>query len=477
MDIHELLEGFPDKKIAVIGDIMLDRYIYGSVNRISPEAPVPVVKQENEFFNLGGAANVASNISSLQGRTYLFGYTGNDKERDILMKELYDNEIEPCLIGVLDNTILKTRIGNSHYQIVRLDREQEIKAGEKLEKKVVEQVFEIEPDMIIVSDYAKGSISKNLISNLKKQAKDKDVRILVDPKPKNKENYKDVYLVTPNLKEALEIAGIENKEKVYEAGRYLQDYFNSNIVLTRGKDGMTVFENNSDKAINFPTRAKSVYDITGAGDTVVASMALALCCGLSLEESANFANHAAGIVVSKKGTSTVLREELEELIEGEHKKLKSLEQIKGIVDSEKSKGKKVVWTNGCFDILHKGHVRYLAKARELGDLLVVGLNSDKSVRELKGKDRPIMSQDDRAEILSCLEQVDYVTIFSEKTARNCLKTIQPDIYVKGNDYSLESMDQEERKIIEDYGGKMSFLDVGSQDSSSRYIEYIRKTEI
>jgi D-beta-D-heptose 7-phosphate kinase/D-beta-D-heptose 1-phosphate adenosyltransferase len=233
------------------------------------------------------------------------------------------------------------------------------------------------------------------------------------------EHYKDVYLVTPNFKEALEMAGIEDNEKVYEAGRYLQDYFNSNIVLTRGKDGMTLFENNSERAVNFPTRAKSVYDITGAGDTVVASIALALCCGLSLEESANFANHAAGIVVSKKGTSTVSREELEELIEGEHKKLKSLEKIKKIINSEKQKGKKIVWTNGCFDILHKGHVRYLAKARELGDILVVGLNSDKSVRELKGKDRPVMSQDDRAEILSCLEQVDYITIFSEKTARNC----------------------------------------------------------
>jgi D-beta-D-heptose 7-phosphate kinase/D-beta-D-heptose 1-phosphate adenosyltransferase len=476
MDIHKLLEGFLDKRVAIIGDIMLDRYIYGSVNRISPEAPVPVVKQEAEFFNLGGAANVAANVSSLYGKSFLFGYTGDDKERDILMNELCNNEIEPCLIGVLDNTILKTRIGNSHYQIVRLDREQEIKVDKKIEEKLVQQIFEIKPDIIIVSDYAKGSISKNLISNLKNQAKDDNVRIIIDPKPKNMEHYKDVYLVTPNFKEALEMAGIEDNEKVYEAGRYLQDYFNSNIVLTRGKDGMTLFENNSERAVNFPTRAKSVYDITGAGDTVVASIALALCCGLSLEESANFANHAAGIVVSKKGTSTVSREELEELIEGEHKKLKSLEKIKKIINSEKQKGKKIVWTNGCFDILHKGHVRYLAKARELGDILVVGLNSDKSVRELKGKDRPVMSQDDRAEILSCLEQVDYITIFSEKTARNCLKNFQPDIYVKGNDYDLESMDQEERRIIEDYGGKLNFLDVGSQDSSSRYIEYIRKTE-
>jgi D-beta-D-heptose 7-phosphate kinase/D-beta-D-heptose 1-phosphate adenosyltransferase len=474
MDIQQVLDKFPDKKIAVIGDLMLDRYIYGSVERISPEAPVPVVKQEREFFNLGGAANVAANISCLQGKAFLFGYTGDDKEREILIQKLSDNNIEPFLIRALKNTILKTRIGNSNQQIVRLDREQEIKVDKSLEEKLIKQVFDINPDIIVASDYAKGTLSENLISILKNQKIDRKIKIIVDPKPKNKENYKNIYLVTPNLKESLEMAGIENKEKVYEAGEYLRDYFNSNILLTRGKDGMTIFDKQG-KIINFPTRARSVYDITGAGDTVVASMALALSCGLSLEESANLANHAAGIVVGKKGTSTVYREELEELIESEHKKLKSLAQLKRIIKYRKERGKKIVWTNGCFDILHKGHVRYLAESKKLGDFLVVGLNSDKSVKELKGKDRPIMSQEDRAEILSSLEYVDYVIIFQEKTARNCLSTLEPDIYVKGGDYNLEKMDQGERKIIESYNGKIKFIDVGSEDSSSKYIQNIRNT--
>jgi D-beta-D-heptose 7-phosphate kinase / D-beta-D-heptose 1-phosphate adenosyltransferase len=235
---------------------------------------------------------------------------------------------------------------------------------------------------------------------------------------------------------------------------------------------MTLFEGGN--VIHIPTQAKEVYDVTGAGDSVIAAMGLGLSSGLTLTESAFLANQIAGIVVGKAGTATVSKQELEQMIESEHNKIKTLEELKEIREDYKRKGKKFSWTNGCFDLLHAGHVDYLKKASELGDYLAVGLNSDESVRGLKGKTRPIIPEKERAEVLSSLECVDGIVIFPELTAAHCLRELQPDIYVKAGDYSLDKMDQQERNIIESYGGSFKFIPITKKVSTSKIIEKIKE---
>lgn len=466
MGLKEIIDKFPEKRIAVIGDVMLDSHIYGSVDRISPEAPVPIVRIEKEIHSLGGAANVAANISSLGGEAFLFGYVGEDSSKIHLLEELNKKNIKFVLPSAFNETIQKTRvIGNNQQQIVRIDREGINKVSERSERELIKKIFEINPEVIIISDYAKGTITPTLFSDLINCNK----RIIVDPKPKNKIDYSGAYLITPNLKEGLELSGLND---IPQIGKILQQKYKTNVLLTLGSQGMALFE--AEKMVHIPTQAKEVYDVTGAGDSVIAAMGLGLSSGLTLTESAFLANQIAGIVVGKAGTATVSRQELEQIIESEHNKIKTLEELKKIREDYKRKGKKFSWTNGCFDLLHAGHVDYLKKAGELGDYLAVGLNSDQSVRGLKGKARPIIPESERAEVLSSLEYVDGIIIFSELTAANCLKELQPDIYIKAGDYSLDKMDQQERKIIENYGGTFKFIPITKKVSTSRIIERIKE---
>ncbi|MEK6820701.1 MAG: PfkB family carbohydrate kinase, partial [Nanoarchaeota archaeon] len=300
MDIKKILDNFSKIKVAVIGDVMLDRYVIGPVHRLSPEAPVPLVKQEKDFFTLGGAANTAANIESLGGKVFLFGYVAEDAEAEALREELNAKRIQHKLFSCLDCTTLKTRIIGDKQQIVRIDREVEAKASSMLEERLLEEVFSINPDILVASDYGKGVLSTYLFSSLKERAKKRGIRIIVDPRPQNKDNYREVYLVTPNLKEAEDMTGLKEPEEI---GRRLQKELGSNVLLTRGPEGMSLFE--GDKIVNIPTFAIEVYDVTGAGDTVVAVSALSIASGVSLEEAAILANHAAGIVVSRIGTATV----------------------------------------------------------------------------------------------------------------------------------------------------------------------------
>lgn len=464
--LANILEKFPEKRIAVIGDIMLDSYIYGTVERVSPEAPVPIVKEEREEYSLGGAANVAANITSLNGNVFLFGYIGEDKEGELLINKLEEKNINHVLFPFLKKTTKKTRlIGNNQQQIARIDRECYTEVPEDTEEKLVKEIMDKKPDVIIVSDYAKGCVTKTLLLKIKNS--NPGVKIIVDPRPQNKEKYHGVYLITPNLKEAREISGLE---KVEDVGKSLQEKYNCNILITKGKDGMSLFEN--EKIINIPAKAKEVYDITGAGDTVVAVIALGLTSGLSLEESTFLANHAAGIVVGKAGTASVSKNELRQAVELEHSKIKDLNELKELREDYKRKGEKVVWTNGCFDLLHIGHVDYLKKAKALGDYLIIGLNSDNSVRQLKGADRPIQDEKHRAEVLASLECIDCIIIFNELSAENCLKELKPDIFVKAGDYNLEDMHQGERKAVEGYGGEVRFIPIIYDISTTQIINKI-----
>ncbi|MDO8517649.1 MAG: bifunctional heptose 7-phosphate kinase/heptose 1-phosphate adenyltransferase [Nanoarchaeota archaeon] len=471
MDFKRAISDFPNKTIAVIGDIMLDSYLYGNCDRLSPEAPVPIIRKDSLIHELGGAANVAANISSLGGKAYLLGYYALDEAGKILTNKLNEKNIDYRLFPVLNETTHKTRIiGNKKQQICRIDEEERANASQDIEEKLVEEIFALNPDIIIASDYAKGTLSANLFLEMKAKARRKDKRIIVDPRPQNKLNYNNVFLITPNTKEGIEMSNGRNAEEI---GKILQKELNSNILLTRGEEGMTLFE--KEKIYHLPTKAREVYDVTGAGDSVVAAVALSLASGLNLEKSSFLANHVAGIVVGKPGTATASRRELEQALEIEYSKIKNYDELKLIREDCKRKGKRFVWTNGCFDLLHLGHVRYLNEASKLGDYLAVGINSDCSVKALKGMNRPINSEVDRAEVLSSLGQVDGVYIFPELSVEKYLSELQPDVFVKGGDYNLNSINQNERRIIEGYGGKIALIPITQGKSTSNLIERIKNS--
>jgi len=467
----DITKRFPDQTVAVFGDVMLDEYLYGTVSRISPEAPVPILRVDKKEYFLGGAANVANNISSLGGKAHLFGLLGDDHKNRIIKKMLEERAISYTLYDHLKETIQKTRIIASNQQIVRVDSEEEISIHSDIEKSVLSEMGKIAPSIIVVSDYAKGFISAGLLAAIKEFAEERRIKIIIDPKPIHKNCYSGIFLITPNTNEAMEMSGARTIE---EAGTRLKKELSSHILITRGKDGMSLFEKGINKALHFPTQAREVYDITGAGDTVAAALSLAISSGASLKDAAILANHVAGLVVEKIGTASVLISELEDILETENRKIRNLDKIKKIVGEEKEKGRKIVWTNGCFDLLHGGHVRYLEQARQFGDVLIVGLNSDESVKRLKGSERPILKQEERAEILSALEFVDYILIFNEENVSYYLKQIKPDVYVKGGDYDIKRINQEEKKALLDYQATIKFIPFVKGYSSSDIIRKIKK---
>lgn len=462
---ENILSKFPGKNILVIGDIMLDKYIYGDVTRISPEAPVPVVKLEKEFYDIGGAGNVASNIASLGGNACIFSFVGKDNKADILKVLLKRKKIE----FYFDNnfmTTFKIRVIGKGQQLIRIDKEEtkEKIFSDEMKKIILEKAQDA--DLIVISDYSKGAVTEDLMNLLKNYKK----KILIDPKPKNKASfslYKDALLITPNEKEALEMS---NSSNIEEAGEKLKKELNSNLLVTRGEKGMMLF---SDKTIEIPTYALEVYDVSGAGDSVIAALSLALSSGCSLEESAIIANHAAGIAVEKRGTYSVPLNELKNRMLSEEKKILDFEQLKKIAEDCRRKDKKIVWTNGCFDILHTGHVKYLKEAKSFGDVLILGLDSDESVRKLKGPGRPINSELERAEILSSMEFIDYIIIFPEGAVKNYLAELKPDVYVKGGDYNVDTINQEERNVVEGYGGKIALVKHVPGKSTTKTIEKIK----
>ncbi len=467
-----IIKKFPQQRVAVFGDVMLDEYLYGTVSRISPEAPVPILRVEKKEYFLGGAANVANNISSLGGKAHLFGLLGDDHKGRMIKRMLEEIGITHTLFDHLKETMEKTRIIASNQQIVRVDSGETDPTGQDIEKNVRSEISRINPSIIVVSDYAKGFITAELLSLLKKFAGESGIKLIVDPKPNHKNFYSGAYLITPNADEAIGMSGVHSIE---EAGEKLKHELSSHILITRGKDGMSLFEEGNDKILHFPTQAREVYDITGAGDTVAAALSLAISSGASLMDATILANHVAGLAVERIGTSSVLRSEVENILESENKKIRNLAQIKRIVQDYRQRGKKIVWTNGCFDLLHGGHMKYLEKAKRFGDILIVGLNSDASVRRLKGPERPILRQGERAEILSALECVDHILIFNEENVSQYLEQIRPDVYVKGGDYDIKRIDQEEKKVLLKYHAAIKFIPFIKGYSSSEIIKKI-KTE-
>ena len=427
--------------ILVIGDLMIDHYLWGSCERISPEAPVPVVNIQNETTVLGGAGNVVNNLVSLDSNVTVLSVIGKDEIADELKQMLKSINVNYFLIEERERkTSKKSRIIASHSQIVRYDKESKNAISEESEKTIIQKYKELVKnfDIILLSDYGKGVLTDFVCHELISIANALNKKVLVDPKGIDYTKYKGAYFLTPNKKEA-ELATkikITDNNSLVQALKSLKTISNLRIsLITLSEDGIVFLENK--RIIKKPTVAREVFDVTGAGDTVLASLGFALSLNMDLEEAVEFANLAAGVVVGKIGSSTVTLDEIEDYKASMHQgnienRIKDFNGIKKIVD--RLKDKKIVFTNGCFDILHRGHISYLNTAKSFGDILILGLNSDESVRKLKGKDRPINTEYDRAFILSALEAVDYVVIFNEETPYELIKIIQPDVLVKGGDY-------------------------------------------
>ena len=428
-------------RILVVGDLMLDHYLWGSCERISPEAPVQVVDIQKETTVLGGAGNVINNLLAMGAKVNVLSVIGDDSNGEELLEMLENSGADASQLVKQEgrHTSKKSRVIAVHQQIIRYDSESKNDISEKSENELLEK-FEKEVskiDALLLSDYGKGVLTDGLTCKLIEIAKKHGKFILVDPKGKDYSKYKGATLITPNKKEAIEATNVDIKDEksLYEAGELLRKSLELDYaVITLSEDGMAIF---GDEVIKVPTVAREVFDVTGAGDTVLASFGYALSCGLDIKDSALFATSAAAVVVGKLGSATV---SLDEIDMYEHSlrsgvassKIKTKEEIVELLKNFRDKN--IVFTNGCFDILHVGHVKYLEVAKSFGDMLIVGLNSDASVKRLKGKNRPINISEDRAYVLSALESVSFVVEFEEDTPYELIKAVKPTVLVKGGDY-------------------------------------------
>ena len=467
------LDNLKNSKTLVICDVMLDTYFTGNVNRISPEAPVPVVRVNNQFDSLGGAGNVCRNLRGIGGNVYLIGCAGKDAKNKIITQKLNELSVAHTLFPVGYPTINKIRVVGNHQQIVRIDFEEEkmiLMPEQQVDIiKLVAEKISIS-DCVVISDYGKGFCTEKICRNAIETANNLGKTTIVDPKGYDWNKYKQATIITPNLKELSEAAGKEinndDEEISAVAKQLLQQYHFKNILVTRSGKGMTLV--NKDTTKHIPTEAKEVFDVSGAGDTVVAALAACLSAGFSLYESVVLANKAAGIVVGKEGTAPVTYDELKQTVVEKEivSKIISEENLLPLLNNLRSKNTKIVFTNGVFDIIHRGHISYLQKARQLGDILMLGLNTDASVKRIKGEGRPINHEDDRAFVLSAFEFVDYIIMFSEDTPTNLIKTIHPDVLVKGADYKIEGV------IGREYAKETVLIDFQEGYSSTNIVNKI-----
>ncbi|WP_076419574.1 bifunctional D-glycero-beta-D-manno-heptose-7-phosphate kinase/D-glycero-beta-D-manno-heptose 1-phosphate adenylyltransferase HldE [Colwellia sp. UCD-KL20] len=468
------IPAFSKARVLVVGDVMLDRYWHGPTQRISPEAPVPIVKVNHNEDRPGGAANVALNIASLGGKVTLAGITGSDEASDILETRLASMDIN-CQFDKQDNTptITKLRVLSRNQQLIRLDFEESFAQVDKsVLARSVEQLLQ-EHDVLLLSDYDKGTLSD--VQSLIAVAKKLNKAIVVDPKGTDFSKYRGATLITPNLSEFETVVGACNTESelVAKGNKLLEDLELEALLITRSEQGMTLLRKNEEE-FHLPTQAKEVYDVTGAGDTVIATLALAIAANAGYDQASALANVAAGIVVGKIGTSTVSEAEiLKALSTGQESGFGVLteEQLKIAVGLAQARGEQIVMTNGCFDILHAGHVSYLANAKALGTRLIVAVNSDDSVRRLKGSGRPVNPNDRRMAVLAGLGAVDWVVPFTEDTPQRLIANILPNVLVKGGDYKVEEIAGGAEVIAA--GGEVKVLNFEEGISTSAIINAIK----
>lgn len=467
---------FGSARIIVIGDVMLDRYWSGQASRISPEAPVPVVKVKSVEDRIGGAGNVALNIAKLGGKVILLGVVGDDAESEILKQLLEDEEVVcDFVVEKSLRSICKLRVMAQHQQLIRLDFEDTpIKFDRNALKEALIRYLP-ENDVVVFSDYGKGTLAD--VSTYINSAKQAGVKVLVDPKGVDYQRYAQADLITPNLAELQAVVGsCENEQHLIEKGReLLAQYQIPTLLLTRGEAGMTLIQN--DQVHSLPAQAKDVFDVTGAGDTVIAVMALGVSLGMPLSESMYLANLAGGIVVGKLGTSTVSMPELTRAMHGDRDSLYGIvseDELAKLFARAKAHDEKIIMTNGCFDLLHAGHVTYLEQAKALGDRLCVAVNSDASVKQLKGESRPINRLQERMTVLAALACVDWVVAFAEETPERLYCKLLPDVIVKGGDYSPEQVAGGDCVIKA--GGEVKILQFVDGQSTTAMINKARGAE-
>lgn len=465
--------------ILVIGDVMLDRYLWGDITRISPEVPVPVCNLRDTTLSMGGAANVAHNLVNLGVETSLIGLVGDDHSGEGLRELLEEKGIKATLLVDSSRpTIVKTRvIGNSQH-IVRIDTEVVKPLGDVLATRLVDVVRGAVDDVdgVILSDYAKGMfLDQQTCSDIIDTCRSAGVPVYVDPKSSDWSRYQGATCVTPNRKELLEagaVLGIADGDIDAIAHELQKRHAFGHLLVTLGPDGMRLFSPDGDRS--FASAPREVYDVSGAGDTVIATFAASLCSGHDAMESARRANAAAGIVVGKVGTYPVATAELDEILGAERyrtDKVCSLDEALHKVAFWRSEGNTVVFTNGCFDILHAGHVLLFQEARKLGDKLIVAMNSDESVRRIKGEPRPILHEKERVQILTALEHVDMLLVFDDDEPVDLIERIRPDILAKGSDYTQAEVVG--RDFVRSYGGEVVLVPVLENTSVSDIMKKLR----
>ena len=470
------LPDFSAARLLVVGDVMLDSYWQGPVHRISPEAPVPVVRVEEEEARIGGAGNVALNAATLGAQTHLLGLAGADATADQIEQLLKAQRVQCQLQRVPGSkTITKLRILSRHQQLIRLDFEDHFPDwdADALLSDFTQRLDQI--DAVILSDYAKGALRGS--AELIQAARTAGKAVIIDPKGADFTRYRGATLITPNLAEFEAVVGhCQSDAEIEERGIALRDALNLDaILITRSEKGMTLLARGHNP-LHLPTRAQEVFDVTGAGDTVVATLGVSIAAGVALPDAVMLANVAAGIVVSKLGTATVAPQELQRALHRGSEAYRS-----GIFDQDtlqiqlraaRAEGERIVMTNGCFDILHPGHIDYLEKARALGDRLIVAVNDDASVRRLKGANRPVNPLATRMRMLSALGCVDWVVPFSEDTPERLYCELLPDVLVKGGDYTEEQVVGGD--CVKAAGGKVQIIDFLSGHSTTDLIKRIQE---
>jgi D-beta-D-heptose 7-phosphate kinase/D-beta-D-heptose 1-phosphate adenosyltransferase len=463
--VLELLEGgFRRVRVLVIGDLMLDRYILGEVDRISPEAPVPVLRHAQRYERAGGAANVAMNLAGLGCEVQLAGFWGDDAERAELAALLAKAQINTAMVVTTAlPTISKTRIVGRQQQLLRLDIESRERPAAADQQRLVQGVLEHVPQVqaVLLSDYAKGALSDELCAAVIRTARAAGVPVFVDPKTPDFGKYSGATMVCPNLSELSAATGVSTHELdamllAGEAQRVEHEL--THLCVTMSERGIRVLS--AGGKYDSPARAREVFDVSGAGDTVIATLTAAMAGGLQLETAVELANLAAGIVVGKVGTVPIAAHELVSLLTPASgvrfdEKILDRERLLQRVAEWRASGQSIVFTNGCFDLLHVGHVTLLEDCRSFGQRLVLGLNTDASVQRLKGPSRPIVGERERARVMAALAAVDAVVLFDEDTPLELIRAIEPDVLVKGGDYSVETVVGHE--IVLARGGRVEIV--------------------
>ena len=459
--------------ITVIGDVMLDRFWSGASRRVSPEAPVPVVNVSGQEDRAGGAGNVAVNLAELGVTVSLVGLCGDDEHARALRSCVESAGVRWNVMPCKADTIVKLRVLSRNQQLLRMDFEQTLAPyANDLFLRYAQQHL-ADADLVILSDYAKGTLE--LVQPLLAYCREAGKRTLVDPKGTDFERYRGATLMTPNLSELEAVVGPCDTDEalVEKAGNLRASLELDAILVTRSEAGMTLIERDG-PAQHLTASAQEVFDVTGAGDTVIAVMAGGLSAGLSMADAARYANHAAGVVVAKLGTASVTPEELEHAISDRDldsfDRRPSEDEVLARLAKCRAAGQRIVMTNGCFDLLHPGHIRYLQQAAKLGDLLIVAVNDDDSVRRLKGAGRPVNTVEDRMAVLAALEAVDFVLPFSEDTPERLIDLVAPDTLVKGGDYTVEQIAGHESVLAR--GGDVIILDFVPGHSTTEMIERI-----